>query len=65
AVMGISGFTGHFAYMNLFTSIPLSLRTVLSIALTSVVYVLFLLLFRLITKEELNRFSVLRYFKRK
>jgi stage V sporulation protein B len=65
SVMGISGFTGHFAYMNLFTSIPLSLRTVLSIALTSFVYVLFLLLFRLITREELNRFSVLRYFKRK
>ncbi|TYR82297.1 stage V sporulation protein B [Priestia megaterium] len=64
-VMFMSGFVGHYAFKYAFASLSLTLQTLLSIIVTSMIYVSLLLAFKLITKEELHRFSILRFFKRK
>ncbi|WP_210609487.1 stage V sporulation protein B [Priestia flexa] len=64
-VMLAAGWVGQYAFTHLFSNLPLVLQTLVSIAVTSLLYVILLLLFKLVTKEELHRFSILRLFKKK
>ncbi|MBM7701398.1 stage V sporulation protein B [Metabacillus iocasae] len=63
-VMILSGFAGHYAYMHLFSSVDLGWKTIFSIMTTSIMYLLLLLVFKLVTKQELQRLNIIRFLKR-
>lgn len=53
--MGLAGIGGHYFFMYLFTSLPLSIRTLVAVIVTSILYFLLLLIFKLVTKDEVGR----------
>lgn len=53
--MVASGFVGGFIFKHFFLDASLSLRTLLAILATSVVYCVLLIVFRLVMKEEIKR----------
>ncbi|WP_110111458.1 stage V sporulation protein B [Bacillus sp. CGMCC 1.16541] len=63
-VMILSGVVGHYAYLYLFHSLDLGIKTILSIVVTSLTYLLFLFAFKLVTKQELQRVNIFRFFKK-
>src|SRR5690606_9245758 len=63
--MVVAGFVGHYAFT--FMSIgSIAIKTLLAIGIMSIVYFILLIIFQLITKEEMNRIpfidTILTYF---
>ncbi|MFE8703487.1 stage V sporulation protein B [Cytobacillus sp. FJAT-54145] len=54
-VMGVSGWTGYWTYQNLLVDMGVIIRVVNAAAIIGVVYLILLLLFGLIRKDELRR----------
>lgn len=63
-VMVITGVAGHYIYETIPSSVSLSLRTIFSIIVLSLIYIILLKGFRLVSQEELRRFSPLRFIKK-
>ncbi|WP_077618930.1 stage V sporulation protein B [Bacillus sinesaloumensis] len=53
--MILSGLGGHYFYQMFLTNEPLLLRTLAAIGITSLIYVILLFVFKLLTKEEVKR----------
>ncbi|MFT4412767.1 stage V sporulation protein B [Fredinandcohnia humi] len=57
--MILSGLAGHYFYINFLIGSSLVVKTLVAILVTSVVYFILLLLFRLLTKEEIRRIPLI------
>src|SRR5690606_24542318 len=57
--MVLSGICGHYFYQLFFVDQSLGVRTLAAIGVTSVIYVIFLFLFKLLTKEEVRRIPII------
>jgi stage V sporulation protein B len=64
-VMLAAGFVGHLAFYHSLTSLPISMRTIAAMIITTVVYVILLVIFKLVKREELVRIPFVRGFFRK
>jgi stage V sporulation protein B len=60
--MLIASIVGHIAFHYSFTSLSLNIRTLAAITVTTVVYTLFLIVCKLIKREELARIPLIRLF---
>lgn len=63
-VMLFAGVIGHFAHIRFLQEGSLIFNTLMAISFTSVVYFILLYAFKLITKEEIRRFSALNPFRK-
>ncbi|WP_243290669.1 stage V sporulation protein B [Bacillus sp. FJAT-47783] len=61
-VMVISAIAGNYAYKHLFISFTQLSNLLLSIFVTSIIYLLLLIFFKLVEKDELKRIPVLKLF---
>ncbi len=62
AVILLSGLWGHYSWLTLFPSEPVSIRLVIGIATTCIVYILCSFLLRLITKEDMKNIPLIKRF---
>jgi stage V sporulation protein B len=53
--MGLAGVSGHYFFINCLTSTSLVIRTFIAVLVTSVIYFILLLVFKLVKKEEIER----------
>ncbi|KAA0549277.1 stage V sporulation protein B [Bacillus sp. BGMRC 2118] len=53
--MGLAGVGGHYFLQYVFTSLHLSIRTLLAVMVTTILYVILLLIFKLVKKDEVER----------
>jgi stage V sporulation protein B len=53
--MILAGLAGHYFFVYMFDPAPLIVRTLLAIAVTSIIYFILLIIFKLVLKEELRR----------
>jgi stage V sporulation protein B len=53
--MIIAGLVGHYFFIHVITSAALSIRTMLAVIVTTIIYALLLILFKLVLREELRR----------
>ncbi len=53
--MILSGVSGHFFYSYILTSEPLAVRTLISVLVTTIIYMILLIIFRLVKNEEVKR----------
>jgi stage V sporulation protein B len=61
--MIIAGLAGHYFFIHVMTSATLSIRTLLAVMVTTIVYILLLILFKLLLREELRRIPYIgKYF---
>ncbi|OEH91491.1 stage V sporulation protein B [Bacillus solimangrovi] len=59
-VMALSGIVGHYLYISLSTNLTLLSKTLIALLGTSLCYFVLLLIFKLVTYEELTRIPFLR-----
>jgi stage V sporulation protein B len=64
-VMLLAGVIGHLAYIHFLQEGNLVYNTLTAITFTSIVYFILLYVFKLITKEEIRRFSALNPFRKR
>ncbi|WP_027407929.1 stage V sporulation protein B [Anoxybacteroides tepidamans] len=64
-IMAIAGAVGHITFHYSWSSLPINMRTLASIIVTTVVYTVLLIIFKLLKREELARIPLLRLFFRK
>lgn len=57
--MLLSGVGGHYFYQMFLTDGSLALRTLAAIGVTSIIYVILLFIFKLLTKEEVKRIPII------
>ncbi|MBB5324817.1 stage V sporulation protein B [Anoxybacillus tepidamans] len=63
--MAASGIIGHITFFYSWTSLPINIRTIAAMTMTTVVYTILLVVFKLIKHEELARIPLIRLFLRK
>jgi stage V sporulation protein B len=64
-VMVLTGSIAHFLYMPFLENGNLAVNTLAAISLTSIIYLIFLYMLKLVTKEEIQRFSALNPFRKR
>jgi stage V sporulation protein B len=63
--MAASGVIGHITFYYWQNSLPINIRTLVAITVTTAVYTMLLIVFRLVKREELARLPIIQIFLRK
>lgn len=63
--MAVSGLIGHTVFRYWQDALPVNIRTLVAVTVTTVIYIILLIVFNLVKREELARLPLVRLFLRK